>query len=228
MDRSGEYQTVSAEVLELDLSVFFESVSKQKEQYQEQLLRLYEKIISHNPDTLYFLDRSARPVYWMLKSLSDSLGRKLPQVKFMSLERDGELNPRDIEHFLRSTNVSKSESIVVIDEFESQGFNREKVDELARHFNLNNVVYIPFMNKKIGHRSPAFYNATDGVKEYLYGILDSTKDSLVSQASTISRPERIKHRQAYRSIFTDIGKQAAIQYRINHPEYSDPGSEEFR
>lgn len=218
MDRVGEYQTVSPEVLDLGTSVNFESISEQKELYKEHLLRLYEKIVFHAPDTLYFLDRSARPVYWMLKSLADSLGRKLPDVKFMSLKRSGSLDENAIETIIQSGNVQSTESICVIDEYESMGFNKRKVDELATRLKLKKVEYIPFMNSKLDQRSPVFYDIPPGLKEYLYGILDSTKESFVSQKSTISRSERTKHRQQYRAIFSDIGRETAVQYRKNHPD----------
>jgi len=191
--------------------------------YEKQLVGLFEKIREIKPSTIFFIDRSARPVAWMLKEMWDFLkksdaihdGAQLPDIRFISLDIEHPPTKEASSEAQKRYSFDKSRPVLVVDEF-SESFNgRRGVDFakkiLKQQLGADRVKTHVFMDRMEVGGIPMFYRIPDSVKEQVYGIQDTNNDSMISKRA--SRNSEISDEvKRYRSLFKDFGEKAAKEY----------------
>jgi len=83
------------------------------------------------PDMVYFLDKSARPLYWLLRQIYKRRGDNLPQIRFLNIgeekteEFEFALDHSDFPELFASKKFSPSR-VMVVDERSHSGKSLEK------------------------------------------------------------------------------------------------------
>lgn len=70
----------------LEYKPVFDTPEK-NERIRQRIEDTIDEIIYHDVKVIFFLDRSARPIYWMIKAAWDAkkIGRPMPKVKFLNI-----------------------------------------------------------------------------------------------------------------------------------------------
>lgn len=204
------------------LNVFIDEVEHElnnaEKVYSKCLLNLFEKIKTEKPKTIFFLDRSARPVYWMLSGMIEELQHsdsqlRMPEVRFISFYRDHEYGDSAIDESNEKYEFDRESPVMVVDESSESFVGERNVDYasnlIEQKIGAKNVIKHVFMERIVVGRIPRFCSGSDTEKQLLYGIEDSDEESMISNPSTSHRwPDE---RKRYRAIFKNFGKQSAMK-----------------
>lgn len=232
MDDVIESQEISTDSSEQSLkdktAAFLTKVKEQMDAYpdifRENLFRIYDQINALHPGTVFFLDRSARPVAWMVEGLHQGLlesgklapEQKLPEFQYISIPKSskGEITPEAISEAQSQLQFDRGRPILIVDDFSESRKGMRLVDRASEIMqnvfqlnptNIHSAVYFD------GYRRPAeFYNA-HGLKDELYGIQDATTSSIISKPAT-SPLALYDLKQQYQKMFTSFGQSASAIY----------------
>lgn len=200
-----------------EVATFIGEVGKQMHEsenvYSENILRIFDEINSQDVQTVFFLDRSARPVAWMMEGLYSGLQKPSPDFKFISIvnTRDGRPTPQAIDEAKKKIAFKKDRPVLIVDDFSESVMGKRLIDSAAlvvtevfdlKPKNVNKSIFLQ------GSRRPAkFYNAY-GFKDEIYGVKKATVNSIVSVPA--NSPSFLSDlTNEYKNLFIDFGKQVA-------------------
>lgn len=126
---------------------FFETAEK-RERLRHRAFELVDEIKEKKPQTLLFLDRGGRPVYWMLREAWKARGEKdaLPTVCFMDVgpikkalrdkpDFDWKSLPLDSEllALMKRFYAKGAGKVMVVDDYEGSGRTKNLAMEILKH-----------------------------------------------------------------------------------------------
>lgn len=203
--------------LKQEVSTFIDAVKIQMKEsesvYSENVFRIFDEINSQGAETVFFLDRSARPVAWMMEGLYKGLQKPAPDFKFISIVNisEGRPTPQAIDEAKKNITFRKDKPVLIVDDFSESVVGKRLIDSAAqivtevfdlRPEDVNKTIFLK------GTRRPAkFYNA-HGFKDEIYGIKKATVNSIVSVPA--NSPSFLNDlRNEYVNLFINFGKQVA-------------------
>ncbi len=206
------------------------------DRHQEAMNLLLDHVLNDRPAVIFFLDRSARPVVWMLKAFCDELKKQnllqtdfsLPQIRFMTTDRAPHKQPtaEAIKKAQIGYRFIPPGNILVVDEISGgKGFyDRKRVVDLAGEileeiFPKNKIILHVYLDLSIkGGNTPLWFRGDETLKNVLYGIQDASSDSVISKAGTREENKLRKNNagliRTYREIFARFGAKIARRHAI--------------